>query len=551
MKMRILLVTCLLWAAACGGAGADAPAGDDDGGNVGFGGAQDIGQFRGLLDAGQIPGESTLDANGFFAEHYTELPPADCGQTLCIASMVSVGRDWLHGSYQATLQIALTTPVDPGELPRLPLNLVVVVDRSGSMAEDARMDKVKAGLHLLIDRLEPGDRLAIVQFDDQVDTLSTLAADPVPAELHAAVDAMFPRGATNIYGGLEAGFTVSANAWSSERQNRVILLSDGLATAGVTDPIAIIDLAKSYVVEGTSLSTIGVGLSFDASLMRGLAEEGAGNFYFLEDAVAVNEVFTQELETSLTPLALDVQLAAVPAVGYRMGEAVGTRRWTPTAFGGEAYIPAVFVASRENENPEGGRRGGGGSIYIDMTPLQGAIDDGELASVSLSYRLPGDPELHSAEVVVGNPNAPGELPEDTYVSLQAMMKHYAEYNLFLGLRAATRYAANSYDCAYSVLRALRDSATRFNGVFDDEDITADLALIDQFMENLVAHGARPEANPTQGQCDGTDPYPDDGDYYGDDDVVYGCMSAGKSGGGGATALVLGVAVAFVSRRRRR
>src|SRR5512138_3212410 len=106
-----------------------APQGASDstgGGNVSFGGQQDIGEFRGILESGGLPGPDTLDANGFFNEHYAP-PPGDCTSTLCLTPGVAVGRDWLTGAHQATLQIAVNTNVDPSTITRKPLNLVVVV----------------------------------------------------------------------------------------------------------------------------------------------------------------------------------------------------------------------------------------------------------------------------------------------------------------------------------------------------------------------------------------------------------------------------------------
>jgi Ca-activated chloride channel family protein len=535
----------LLAVVGCGGGGG---AGGDDDGNVGFGGAQDIGQFRSILDQGQIPGEETLDANGFFAEHYSPVPPADCGQVLCVKPMLSVGRAWLDGSYQATLQISMTTPIDPATLERLPMNMVVVVDRSGSMAADGRMEKVKQGLHLLVDSLLPGDRLALVQFDDRVDVLANLDAEPNLDALHAQVSAMYPRGSTNIYGGLDAGFAIAANAWSAERQNRVILLSDGLATAGITDQAQIIDMADGYLADGMSLTTIGVGLEFDVNLMRGLAEHGAGNFYFLEDAAAVEEVFTDELAYALTTLALDVRIHAIPAPGYRLGEVIGTRVWSSTSDGGEARIPAVFVASRDDQEPDPGRRGGGGSIFIDLTAVAGAVDDGRVASISLSYRLPGTAEVLTQQVEMTNPNPLGEAPGETYVSTQAMMEHYAAYNLYLGLRKGTQLAAYHYDCALSALTALRSSADRFNSVFQDPDVSADIALIDQFSANLRAHGAQPTTL-TQGECAAYDP--DDPGYTGGVDYGFACSAGGSPAEGALTIVVVGAAVVLGGRRRRR
>src|SRR5512138_3578767 len=110
----------LLLASACAAQDSASSAGD---GNVGFGGQQDIGEFRGILESGGIPGRDTLDANGFFNEHYNEPPKTDCTRVLCMTPGVSVGRDWLTGAHQATLQIAINTNVDPATVTRKPLNL--------------------------------------------------------------------------------------------------------------------------------------------------------------------------------------------------------------------------------------------------------------------------------------------------------------------------------------------------------------------------------------------------------------------------------------------
>jgi Ca-activated chloride channel family protein len=420
------------------------------------------------------------------------------------------------------------------------------------------MDKVKQGLHLLIDSLQPGDRLALVKFDSVVTPLTDLSAEPDLAELHRHVDEMYPRGATNIFDGLQAGFQIASSGWAPDRQNRVMLLSDGIATAGITGQDQIISMADTFVIEGTSLTTIGVGLDFDVELMRGLAEHGAGNFYFLEDAAAVTEVFTDELEYSLTTLAVDLTVNAIAADGYRFGDVIGTRVWSSTSDGGEARIPVVFVASRTSQQPDGGRRGGGGSIFIDLEPIAGAIGNGTVATVNLTYRLPGSPDLIEQTVVVANPNAPGEAPEQTYVSVQAMLEHYAAYNMYLGLYRAAYLAQFDYNCALATLDALRVSADLFLSGYDDPDIAADLMLVEQFDANLRERGAGYSEGqaPTAGECDYQPgdppaPYPDDDydgdDYYGDD-VYYGC-SAGRTSSGALMLLV--VAGALVAARRRR
>jgi Ca-activated chloride channel family protein len=536
----------LLLVAGCSG-GLDAGSAGDDtagGGGVSFGGQQDIGEFRGILESGGVPGKDTLDANGFFNEHYNEPPQTDCTSPLCLTPGVSVGRDWLTGQHQATLQIAVNTNVDPTTLVRKPLSLVVVVDHSGSMWDDQRMEKVKVGLHTLVDNLAEGDRVALVQFDDRVDVLVPFAETPNKVQLHSVITNLTPRGSTNIYDGLATGFELASEAFSSDRQNRVILLSDGVATAGNTSTPAIISMADGYVEQGIGLTTIGVGLSFDVALMRGLAEHGAGNFYFLEDAAAATEVFTQELDYFVTPLALDVKITAAAGGGWRFGEVIGSSLWSATSTSGAAAIPAVFVASRTSQGPDPGRRGGGSMLFIHLTPTGNNVD-GKVADLQLSYRLPGSSEVITQQITLAYPHDPAELRSETYLSAPEMAERFAMYNVFLGLRFATRTTV--LGCAMVALNRTKEEALRWNTTHEDPDITADVALIDMYLANIEAAGGT-IIEDSLAQCGADGIYDDeDYDYEGGHDHHHGCAAGGNPG----SLVVIALAGVLTVRRRRR
>ena len=556
MKQVVPFILCASLASLTSACMGSADSADGDGGaNVGFGGAQDIGQFRGILDDGGIPGENTLDANGFFNEHFTELPDPDCGQIICAHGMLAVGKDWQSGNYQAALQVAMNTTVDPADLERLPLNLTIVVDTSGSMATEDRIEFVKQGLHLLVDQLEEGDRLALVRYSSDVEVVASFTPEALDrVALHQTVDQLVAQGATNIYGGLEAGFELAKGSFDPERQNRVILLSDGLATSGITDDRSILEMSVENISEGIGLTTIGVGSDFNVELMRGLAERGAGNFYFLEDADAVAEVFVDEIDYFVTPLALSVRVQVTAGEAYELGEVVGTRLWKAEGDSGEVFIPGVFVASRTSSTPDpNGRRGGGSALVIAMIPRQGAFDDlGQVARIRLSYRLPGSDELMSQVVTVNNPADPGVPPdEDIYVSHQAMAKHYAMYNIFLGLREATRTADYDYSCAMAQLNELDQRITEWNTEFEDPDIAADQILVQKFMGNLEAQGVSLPDPEYATYCAGFE----DGPYYDDiyyDDEYYGCsVSNSGQSGSGLGFLGFGLALLIGVRRRRK
>lgn len=547
--MRSYLGLLFLATAACAGSAdssGSAPDPGGGGGNVSFGGAQDMGEFRSILDRGEIPGENTLDANGFFNEHFSATPPTDCGGTLCLTPGLSVGRDWLTGEHQATLQIAVNTPIDPATLTRLPMNLVVVVDRSGSMSEDGRLDKVKLGLHTLVDNLDDGDRMALISFDDVVQTESSFTPTLDRPALHAKINTLFPRGSTNIYGGLEAGFAMLGETPPDERQNRVIFLSDGLATAGITSQSQILEMARQRIMRGIGLTTIGVGTSFDVELMRGLAENGAGNYYYLEDGAAAGEVFTEELDFFMSPLAFDVKIEAASSSGWTLGEVVGSRLWSSAPRTGSMAIPAVFIASRTSQEPGEGRRGGGSMIFVHLEPTADA--SAKIADLTLSYRMPGSTERVTQTVTLDYAADPLETPDDPYLSSAEMAERYAMYNIFLGLRLATK----SYDtsCAYAALATTHRNATAWDEAHTDPDTAADLVLIEQYMANLRAKGAATEtslASCPQAQ----DPYyPEYGEDYYDHGHSHG-MYCSSSQANASWLVIFGAALLVIRRRRRR
>lgn len=553
---RLLPTLLLTAAAACAGSVGDAgaPAGDDNGGGggVSFGGAQDIGEFRAILDRGEIPGPSTLDANGFFNEHFAPPPPATCGGTLCITSGLSVGRAWLDDSHQATLQIALSTNVDPEAYTRLPMRLAVVVDHSGSMAQDGRLDKVKLGLSTLIDNLKDEDRLALISFDDVVTLNAPFGATLDRAALKAEVAKLQPRGGTNIHDGLRAGLDLLGDAPPSDRQNRVIFLSDGLATVGNTSTSAIIEMATSRITRGIGLTTIGVGNDFDAPLMRGLAERGAGNFYYVEDAAAAAEVFTDELDYFMSPLALELSLEATAATGWELRRAVGSSLWQSSTRTGSMAIPAVFLASRTSQapDPSGGRRGGGSMIFIELASV--GASPGRVADLRLTYRLPGTAERITETATLDYTRDPSETPADPHLSYAEMAERYAMYNMFLGLRAATEYAVSNHGCAAAALSATRARGQAWLAEHEaDQDLAADLVLADQFLANLAERGASADRGLAGCPSVGPEPWPGDGDEVYDDHYHGGFMCSSAGGGASAGWLTVAAAAILAGRRRRR
>lgn len=191
---------------------------------------------------------------------------------------------------------------------RTPLNISIVIDRSGSM-QGVKMGYAKKAAKSLIDRLQAEDYVSVVMYDNSIDSVQ----EPVPAvnknEIKARIDRITPRGSTNLWGSTEKGYEFVRRHYRSGCVNRVLLISDGLANTGMTDSSQIHRNVQRYKDdEGISLSTFGVGLDYNETLMTDMAETGAGNYYFIDSPDNMMKQFDQEMSGLLNVVAQDAVL---------------------------------------------------------------------------------------------------------------------------------------------------------------------------------------------------------------------------------------------------
>lgn len=484
------------------------PSGDeggasDPGSNVGFGGAQDAGFFRGQIDAGAVPLPADMDAAGFFAEHHGELPAADCGQRICLQTMLGVMNNLIDGANCTLLQIGLNSPiaVDPDERP--PLDLAVVVDVSGSMRNEGKLAAVQDGLRLMVNEMRDPDRIAIVTYNGDATTRFDLdALQGNRNELLDIIDAFEAEGATNLHDGMRRGYATLRASLSTERESRLLLLSDGQPTAGVTDPDAILEMSAAENSDGIGLTTIGVGTSFNIALMRDLALQSDGNFYFVEDPGAVDEVFTEELSYFTVPIARDVEISVEVGELYEFGAARGSPLWEDTSEGGRLQLASVFIAHRESEDDiteDGGRRGGGSRLLIEVMPNTVATGDETtalVAKVDMIFTDPTTGESHTQSQQIVFPDSPLNTPPRGMFETPMVEKSFVVLNIYVGLIEAVRaFHAGAPQEALDILVGLaaaaadyEDSANEGQG---DADIRADIELIETLIGNIETLSAEP------------------------------------------------------------
>ena len=203
----------------------------------------------------------------------------------------------------------ITAPAARAKSTRAPVNLAIVLDRSGSMS-GAKLDTAKRAVTEAITHLKPTDRFSVVVYDDQVDVVIESTAATEEAK-HAALGRLWDidaRGSTDLGGGWLRGCEQVASHLMEQGVNRCLLLTDGLANVGITDHDALTAHASELRARGVSTTTFGVGTDFDERLLADLADAGGGHFYYISDVAQIRDAITTEVGEALEVVARDVSI---------------------------------------------------------------------------------------------------------------------------------------------------------------------------------------------------------------------------------------------------
>ncbi|MEV0619097.1 von Willebrand factor type A domain-containing protein [Nonomuraea sp. NPDC050404] len=282
---------------------------------------------------------------------------------------------------EAVLRVGLQTRASEAA-ERRPANLTFVVDTSGSMADDGRLDLVKSGLRTLLDQLAPGDQVSIVSFSDEARVLASMTPLTARSELNAAVEQLGIGGGTDLEAGVVAGYQEAAGAFRPAATNRVILLSDGLANQGSTEWQGILNRVKEYAGKQVTLLTVGVGRDYGDELMEQLADNGDGMAVYVSSHEEATKAFTTHLTANIELRARDAKAQVVfnPAVveSYRL-----------IGYDNRALTAEEF----RDDSRDGGEIGPGHSVTALYSLKLKAGADGQLAQASVRWQ---DPDTRAA-----------------------------------------------------------------------------------------------------------------------------------------------------------
>ena len=197
---------------------------------------------------------------------------------------------------------------------RPPLNLALVIDKSGSMS-GRPLHEAKRCADMVVDRLSASDRLAIVAYDNRVEVVLPSAPVEERGRFKRAIASIREGGMTNLHGGWHAGATEVARSLRAEGVARVLLLSDGQANEGETDPAVIAKHCAELAAADISTSTYGLGESFNEDLMSEMAKAGQGQAHYGRSAEDLIDPFQQEFDLLSALVARKLRLELNPEPG--------------------------------------------------------------------------------------------------------------------------------------------------------------------------------------------------------------------------------------------
>ncbi|HEY0104786.1 MAG TPA: VWA domain-containing protein [Rhizomicrobium sp.] len=294
-------------------------------------------------------------------------------------------------------------------------NLVFLIDSSGSMDEPSKLPLLKRAFRLLVDQLEPKDRVTIVTYAGAVGVVLPPTPGSDKARILAALDQLQAGGSTAGGEGIRVAYRLAEANFIKGAVNRVLLATDGDFNVGITDPKALEDFIARERASGVYLTCLGFGNdNYQDATMQKLAQAGNGNAAFIDTLSEAHKVFVEQISGTLFTIANDVKIqvefnparvAEYRLIGYE------TRMLNRTDF--------------NNDKVDAGDIGSGTTVtaLYEITPVgsKAQMSDplryakaakgggkGELAFLKIRYKLPGETVSKLIERPVGAADVTGE-----------------------------------------------------------------------------------------------------------------------------------------------
>lgn len=283
-----------------------------------------------------------------------------------------------------TIVVTVVAPELARAKDRPPVAVSLIIDRSGSMSEAKKLTYAVQAGKTLVRALGPADYFGLVIYDDTVEELIPLSIIKDKAAVYKLLDKLEPGGYTFLSGGLEAGLE-QFKGRKLEGAKRLVLLSDGLANHGVTDPEGVAAIGARARAAGIGVSAIGLGADYDEKLMQLLAQRGGGQYYYVKDSEDLPSVFKEELALTADLYTRDLKLAFTPSAAVKTVKIYG---YNVNTNGQARNIDMSDLAAGEKRQIV---------LRLEVTPQAGQTDQ-SLGDLKLNFSGTEDKKTYSQNI---------------------------------------------------------------------------------------------------------------------------------------------------------
>jgi Ca-activated chloride channel family protein len=207
------------------------------------------------------------------------------------------------------LVVSIALQGRPPPLRARPMHLTFLVDVSGSMASADKLPLAQQALHHLVDGLGPEDEVSLVTYAGRTAVSLEPTGAARAADIHAAIDGLWAGGGTAMHDGIGLAYGMAEDMYTEGSENRVVILTDGDPNIGVASPEGLVDLVHRWAGKGIGLSVVGFGQgNLGDALLERLADQGDGNYHYLDSRAEAERVFGRDLVGNLSTVARDVKV---------------------------------------------------------------------------------------------------------------------------------------------------------------------------------------------------------------------------------------------------
>ncbi len=380
-----VLVATLVVLAGCAGGGDGGLSGGGDGGSgmsgdaakVGLaaGGAQDATAFRNNVREGYVPQPTDVTYEGLFHDYYFDTgQESSCEELFCPSYSRAVSRDPVSNQSERYVAVGLNSGLSQADFERKRLNVVVVVDTSGSMGSpfdqyyydggerkqvesaQRKMAAARDAVRTMTDHLEADDRLGIVAYDDNARVVQKVSpvGEMGDGQIDRRIDSLNAGGSTNLDAGMRTATEMLrpyARPDDPEVETRVIYVTDAQPNTGQIGADALERRLSNRAEEGIHSTFVGVGVDFNTRLVESIYSTRGANYYAVHSPRQFRDRMAEGFDYMVTPLVYDLSLS-VEGQGYEIAKVYGTDSDAST--GELMHVNTLFPSRREGNKTEGG-----------------------------------------------------------------------------------------------------------------------------------------------------------------------------------------------------